>query len=98
MYAFIGEIWALPKIVMVALLCEELELPVSRDTVTTHCEVAFKDGYGPGSGDTEACWELWFLPDPDHFEKLAPGGELIRGKAMDYRQRGGGCKEDVPVR
>lgn len=81
---------------LVAILCKELELPVSRDTVTTHCEAAFRDGYGPGSGDTEACWDLWFLPDPDHFGKLAPGGELIRGKALEYQQKGGDGREITP--
>lgn len=72
---------------VVAILCEELELPVSLDKVTTHCEAAFRDGYGPGSGDVGACWDLWFLPDLEHFGQLQPGGELIRGKAIAYRQK-----------
>jgi len=74
---------------LVAILCGELELTVSLDTVTTHCEAAFKDGYGPGSGDLDACWDLWFLPDPEHYGKLTPGGELIRVKAIEYSQNDG---------
>ncbi len=81
---------------LVALLCEELELPISLDTVTTHCEAAFRDGYGPGSGDVDACWDLWFLPDPDRFGKLAPGGELIRGKAIEYAQTDGADSKKAP--
>jgi hypothetical protein len=74
---------------LVAILCGELELAVSRDTVMTHCEAAFKDSYGPGSGDPDARWDLWFLPDPKHYGKLTPGGELIRGKAIEYGQKDG---------
>lgn len=77
---------------VVALLCDGLELPICRDTVQTHCEVAFKDGYGPGSGDPETRWDLWFLPDVGQHGKLMPGGELLRGKALYYRnlmQKGG---------
>ena len=69
-----------------ALVCEELGLPVGRDTVITHAEVAFKDGYGPGSGDANACWDLWFLPDAEQHGKLVPGGELIRGKAIAFQE------------
>ena len=32
---------------IVALLCRELCLPLAEDTVMTHCEIAFVDGYGP---------------------------------------------------
>lgn len=71
---------------LAALLCDELELAVSKDTVMTHCEVAFKDGYGPGSGDPDCCWDLWFLPDAKHFGRLLPGGEMIRGQALALQQ------------
>ena len=81
---------------LVAILCGELGLTVSRDTVTTHCEEAFKDCYGPGSGDPDARWDLWFLPDPEHYGKLAHGGELIRGKAIEYAQTDGADSKQAP--
>ena len=70
---------------LVAILCEELHLPVTPETVQTHCEAAIEDAYGPGDGDSDMRWDLWFLPDMDRFGELAPGGELIRGKALFYQ-------------
>ena len=69
---------------IVAILCNELDFPNSSDRVMTHCEIAFRDGYGPGSGDPETKWDLWFLPDDAREGKLYPGGCLIRGKAAYY--------------
>ena len=69
---------------LVAILCRELCLPIEEDTVMTHCEIAFSDGYGPGSGDPQTKWDLWFLPDDARNGKLYPGGCLIRGKAAYY--------------
>ena len=69
---------------IVAILCKELDFPNSSDRVMTHCEIAFRDGYGPGSGDPETKWDLWFLPDDARNGKLYPGGCLIRGKAAYY--------------
>lgn len=69
---------------IVAILCYELDLPNSSDRVMTHCEIAFRDGYGPGSGDPETKWDLWFLPDDARNGRLFPGGCLIRGKAAYY--------------
>ena len=71
---------------LTALLCKELGLPIDRDAVMTHCEAAFRDGYGPGSGDPQLRWDLWFLPDPEQLGKLVPGGPLVRGKALFYRE------------
>ena len=71
---------------LVAILCKELGLPVSMDTVITHCEIAFKDGYGPGGSDPDMRWDLWFLPDDARQGELAPGGEVIRGKALFYQE------------
>jgi hypothetical protein len=51
----------------------------------THCEAAFEDCYGPGDGDSDMRWDLWFLPDVENFGMLVPGGNLIRGKALFYR-------------
>ena len=69
---------------IVAILCKELHLANSSEHVQTHCEIAFRDGYGPGSGDPETKWDLWFLPDVCRNDRLFPGGCLIRGKAAYY--------------
>ncbi len=69
----------------VALLCHELCLPLEEDTVMTHCEMAFVDGYGPGDGDPDMRWDLWFLPEPGTIDgALYPGGMLLRAKAQYY--------------
>ena len=60
-------------------------LVIDKDNVQTHCEIAFKDHYGPGSGDPYSKWDLWFLPDYRHRGLLVPGGALLRGKALFYR-------------
>ena len=60
-------------------------LPLAEDTVMTHCEIAFVDGYGPGDGDPDMRWDLWFLPEPDTLGgALYPGGLLLRAKAQYY--------------
>ena len=70
---------------VVAILCEELELPITYETVQTHCEAAFEDDYGPGDGDPDMRWDLWFLPDVNLYGELAPGGEMLRDKALFYQ-------------
>ena len=70
---------------VVAILCRELCLPIEEDTVMTHCEIAFADGYGPGDGDPDMRWDLWFLPEPGvPGGALFPGGLLLRTKAQFY--------------
>ena len=70
---------------VVAILCRELRLPIEEDTVMTHCEIAFIDGYGPGDGDPDMRWDLWFLPEADTVNgALYPGGLLLRAKAQYY--------------
>ena len=70
---------------IVAILCRELRLPLTDDTVMTHCEIAFIDGYGPGDGDSDMRWDLWFLPEPGTLNgELYPGGVLLRAKAQYY--------------
>ena len=70
---------------LVAILCRELRLPIEEDTVMTHCEIAFVDGYGPGDGDPQMRWDLWFLPEPTMpGGALYPGGLLLRAKAQFY--------------
>ena len=77
------QIEAMAKIV--ALLCHELCLPLAEDTVMTHCEMAFVDGYGPGGSDPDMRWDLWFLPEPNTMGgALYPGGLLLRAKAQYY--------------
>ena len=71
---------------LVALICMGLGLAITPITVATHCEVAFRDGYGPGDGDPDMRWDLWFLPDDANGGRLAQGGWLLRGKAAYYRQ------------
>ena len=70
---------------VVAILCEELELPITYDTVRTHCEAAFEDDYGPGDGDPDMRWDLWFLPDVNLYGELAPGCAMLRDKALFYQ-------------
>lgn len=71
---------------LVAILCDELWLPVTKETVLTHCEAAFIDAYGPGDGDPDMRWDLWFLPKTNLYGELEPGGKLLRGKANYYLQ------------
>lgn len=71
----------------VAVLCESLGLDISYECVKTHYEIACVDDYGPGSGDPQTKWDLWFLPDYDG--AMRPGGDVIRGKAIWYRDKGG---------
>ena len=78
------QIEAMAKVV--AILCEELCLPITPQTVMTHCEAAFADCYGPGDGDADMRWDLWFLPQTNLYGELEPGGPLLRGKANYYLQ------------
>lgn len=75
---------------LLALLCPVLGLEITPETVMTHAEAAIADGYGPCSGDPELRWDLWFLPDPSAPRQLLPGGDLLRGKALWYRQHKNG--------
>ena len=74
------QIETLAKAVAVLTACLELEINVL--TVTTHCEAALFDGYGPHSGDPQLRWDLWYLPDLPLDSVLKPGGYVIRGKEM----------------
>ena len=69
---------------LVAVLCDELHLPITYETVQTHCEAAFEDAYGPGDGDPDMRWDLWFLPKTNLYGELEQGGDLLRGKAQYY--------------
>lgn len=69
---------------VVAVLAHALGLAISFSTVTTHAEAAFMDGYGPGSGDSDIRWDLWYIPDRPLTTNLRPGGVVLRGKALWY--------------
>lgn len=88
------QIDTLAKVIAVVTVCLGLEIKLM--TVTTHCEAALFDGYGPHSGDAQLRWDLWYLPDQPLDEALQPGGYVIRGKALWYRDiflRGRRCKQ-----
>ena len=74
---------------VVAVLAEELELPLDTSNyIMTHCEAAYKDDYGPYSGDEDTRWDLWYLPDYYGEDgKLVDGGNLLRGKAAFYQRK-----------
>ena len=68
-----------------AILADEFDLSLNNSNhVMTHCEAAFKDDYGPGSGDPETRWDLWKLPDYCGDGSMKDGGQLIRDKAAWY--------------
>ena len=82
--------------IVVDVLCAALNLPIqvldkdgnpdwSRMAVMTHCEAAELDDYGPST--TCERWDLWYLPDYIN-GGLKPGGDLIRGKALWYKEHG----------
>jgi len=73
---------------VVAVLADELDLQLDTDEyVMTHCEAAFKDNYGPGSGDPQTRWDLWKLPDYCGDGEMTDGGSLLRGKAAWYQRK-----------
>lgn len=69
---------------VIAVITQALELDLNEEVVMTHAEAAIRDGYGPGSGDPELRWDLWYLRDYP-YEGLVEGGRLLRGKALWYR-------------
>ena len=70
---------------IVAIICTELNLPINSDTVMTHGEAAYRDGYGPGSGDPETRWDLfWVLDERGEFRQ---GGVFLRELAKKCSTR-----------
>ena len=69
----------------IAILCEELGLPVDYEHVKTHCEAAEEDDYGPST--TCERWDLWYLPDLPNEEAVKHGGEVIRGKTAWWQKK-----------
>lgn len=72
----------------VAVLCETLGLEVDVTTVLTHCEIALIDQYGPYQSDPDLRWDLWYLPDSAQNNELVNGGDVIRGKALWFKNKG----------
>ena len=70
---------------VIAVITHELDIDINEDTVMTHQEAASLDGYGPGDGDPDLRWDLWYLPDRPITERLVQGGRVLRGKAIWYR-------------
>lgn len=70
---------------VIAVMTEALGMDISEDTILTHQEAATIDEYGPGSGDPETRWDLWYLPDRPITERMVQGGRVLRGKAIWYR-------------
>ena len=69
---------------VIAILAHALEIDINFSNVMTHAEAAFIDGYGPGSGDKEMRWDLWYLPDLPFNRAMRPGGTALREKAQWY--------------
>lgn len=83
---------------VIAILADEFELPLDTDTfVMTHCEAAWKDGYGVPYGatvngvkqdDPDLRWDLFKIPDYYGADgALDDGGALLRGKAAFYQRQ-----------
>lgn len=70
---------------VVAALCLGLGLPPTGGHVRTHAEQADMDGYGPAT--TCERWDLWYLGDG---QTPGSGGEILRGKAAWYMEKGVG--------
>ena len=83
-----------------AVIAEECDLRLDSDAhVMTHCEAAWKDGYGVPYGgevngvkqdDPDLRWDLMKLPDYCGDGSMTDGGDLIRGKAAWYQAEGRG--------
>ena len=74
---------------VVAVICKYGRINI--DNVLTHQEIATIDDYGPGSGDPETRWDLWYLPDAPFKDDngnivLKQGGSVLRGKARWFMQ------------
>jgi len=80
-----------------AVIAEECDLRLDSDAhVMTHCEAAWKDGYGVPYGatvngvkqdDPDLRWDLMKLPDYCGDGSMTDGGDLIRGKAAWYQRK-----------
>lgn len=70
---------------VIAILCAGLGLLINSETVMTHGEAAYRDGYGPGSSDPDTRWDLfWLLDEQGNFLQ---GGVYLRELAQQYRAK-----------
>ena len=87
---------------VIAILTYALGLPLSYATVKTHAEIACMDGYGPGCGDPDMRWDLWYLPDVNEGYHLRLGGVLLRERGLRYRDHfftpRPSCQEGRPMK
>lgn len=58
----------------VAIICKGAGIPIDKDTVMTHAEIADVDGYGVFDSDPDMRWDLLRLP----FAANVSGGDYIR--------------------
>ncbi len=58
----------------VAIICKGAGIPIDKDTVMTHAEIADIDGYGIFDSDPDMRWDLLRLP----FAANMSGGDYIR--------------------
>ena len=70
---------------IVAIICSALGLPINSDTVMTRGEAAYRDGYGPGSGDPETRWDLFWVRD--ELGQFHQGGVFLRELARQFSTR-----------
>lgn len=70
-----------------AIICKGAGIPIDKDTVMTHAEIADVDGYGIFDSDPDMRWDLLRLP----FTPGVSGGEYIRclasAKLADIEKR-----------
>ncbi len=69
---------------VVAAICDEMGIGITKENVMTHAEIAAIDGYDLDSGDPDCRWDLLFLQPGDEW---GSGGDIIRGKAIYYQNQ-----------
>ena len=67
---------------VVAAICDELDIDITKENVMTHAEVASLDGYDLYSSDPDCRWDLLYLHPGDDW---GSGGDIVRGKAIFYQ-------------
>jgi hypothetical protein len=70
---------------VIATLANALDLTIDVWRVMTHGEAADIDGYGIDDIDPDMRWDLHILHTGD---TMRSGGDILRGKAQFYRDRG----------
>ena len=65
---------------LIALIARVFGWEIAAPPFMTHAEIATIDDYGPGSGDPETRWDLWFLP---WSTEKGSGGDWLRQRAKE---------------